>query len=143
MGAKIIFNQPFSAFSTVTAAFFLIMPIIVAFVLGDFTTQHVFPLIHPFNSAEKAEMAINTINIVMEKHFIYDIFLSPFFAVRIYFLSIFIEAQSPRISREHMGKLACLRAQSTAAAGCEARSAEHPADGNTRRLLWPITESLT
>ena len=39
--------------------------------------------------------------------------------------------QSPQISREHVGKLACLRAQSAAAAGCEARSAEHPADGNT------------
>jgi len=34
-----------------------------------------------------------------------------------------------------VGKLACLRAQSAAVAGCEARSAEHPADGNTRRLL--------
>jgi hypothetical protein len=42
--------------------------------------------------------------------------------------------ESPRISREHVGKLACLRAQSTAAAGCEARSAEQPADGNPRRL---------
>jgi len=41
---------------------------------------------------------------------------------------------APRISREHVGKLACLRAQSTAAAGCEARSAEQPADGNPRRL---------
>jgi len=34
-----------------------------------------------------------------------------------------------------VGKLACLlRAQSAAAAGCEARSAEHPVDGNTRRV---------
>jgi hypothetical protein len=41
----------------------------------------------------------------------------------------------PRISREHVGKLACLRAQSAAAAGCEARSAERPADDNTRRFL--------
>jgi hypothetical protein len=95
----------------VTAAFFLIMPIIVAFVLGDFTTQHVSPLIHPFNSAEKAEMAINTINIVMEKHFIYDIFLSPFFAVRIYFLSIlFIEAQTIRVT-SGTTELACKAAE--------------------------------
>ncbi|PXF54184.1 MAG: hypothetical protein C4B58_16100, partial [Deltaproteobacteria bacterium] len=41
--------------------------------------------------------------------------------------------ESPRISREHVGKLACLRAQSTAFAGCEARSASQPADGNPRR----------
>jgi hypothetical protein len=45
-------------------------------------------------------------------------------------------SESPRISREHVGKLACLRAQSTAAAGCEARSAEQPADGTVSSIVF-------